>query len=149
LQDAVAPDAFEGEAAQLVLVEVVGGDWSGAQGADARDQDVPVGGARPGGAPVFEPGQQGVAGELAEGLAVTGEGDAPAGQIDIVQGEFADGPGAACTAAKATARRWAGVTAACSTDRISSAVIGSTVRSAPRPVRAENVVHVMRPGGIR
>ena len=91
VQDAVAPDVFEADAARLVLVEVVGGDRSGAQGADARDQDVPVGGVRPGGAPVSEPGQQGVAGELAEGLPVTGDSDAPAGQVDVVQGEFADG----------------------------------------------------------
>jgi hypothetical protein len=54
---------------------------------------VPVGGVRPGGAPVARPGQQGVAGELAEGLAVAGDGDAP-GQVDVRQGEFADGPGA-------------------------------------------------------
>jgi hypothetical protein len=91
LQDAVAPDVFEAGAARLVLVEVVGGDRSGAQGADARDQDVPVGGVRPAGAPVFEPGQQGVVGEAAEGLPVTGEGDAPVGQVDVVEGEFADG----------------------------------------------------------
>src|SRR5215470_8637602 len=79
------PDAFERDAARLVLVEVVGRDWSGEQGADARDQHVPVGGVRPGGTPVFEPGQQGVAGELAEALPVTGDGDAPAGQVDVVQ----------------------------------------------------------------
>jgi hypothetical protein len=79
LQDAVAPDAFEGDAAQLVLVEVVRRDRSGAQGADARDQDVPVGGVRPGGAPVSEPGQQRIAGELAQALPVAGEGAAPAG----------------------------------------------------------------------
>jgi hypothetical protein len=42
-------------------------------------QDVPVGGVRPGGAPVFEPGHQGVTGELAEGLPVTGDGEAPVG----------------------------------------------------------------------
>ena len=67
LQDAVTPDVFETDAARLVLVEVVGRDRSGAQGADARDQDVPAGGVRPAGTPVSEPGQQGVAGELAEG----------------------------------------------------------------------------------
>jgi hypothetical protein len=33
-------------------------------------------------------------GELAERLPVAGEGDAPVGQVDIVQGEFADGLGA-------------------------------------------------------
>ena len=41
-----------------------------------------------------EPGQQGVAGELAEALPVTGDSDAPAGQVDVVQGELADGLGA-------------------------------------------------------
>jgi len=66
-QDAVAPDVLEGDAA-LVPAEVAGGDRPGAQGAFARDQDVPVG-VRPGGAPVVKPGQQGVAGELAEGPA--------------------------------------------------------------------------------
>ena len=35
-----------------------------------------------------------MAGELAKGLAVTGDGDAPAGQVDVLEGEFADGPGA-------------------------------------------------------
>jgi hypothetical protein len=94
LQDAVTPDVFEADAARLVPVEVVGRDRSGAQGADTRDQDVPVGGVRPGGTPVSEPGQQGVAGELAKALPVTGEGDAPAGQVDVVQGELADGLGA-------------------------------------------------------
>ena len=34
---------------------------------------------------------RGVAGELAEGLPVVGQGDAPAGQVDVVQGELADG----------------------------------------------------------
>jgi len=97
-QDAVAPDALERDAAELVLAEVVGevagGDRPGAQGAFARDQDVPAGGVRPGGAPVVKLGQQGVAGELAEGLPVAGDADAPAGQVDVVEGEFADGPGA-------------------------------------------------------
>jgi hypothetical protein len=79
LQDAVAPDLFERDAVQLVLVEVVGRDRPSAQGADARDQHVPVGGVRPGGTPVSEPGQQGVAGDLAEALPVAGEGDAPTG----------------------------------------------------------------------
>ena len=77
LQDAVTPDAFDGDAARLVLVEVVGQDRPGAQGADAREQNVPVGGVRPGGAPVVELGQQGVAGEVAQALPVAGEGDAP------------------------------------------------------------------------
>jgi hypothetical protein len=55
---------------------------------------VPVGGVLPGGAPVVKPGQQGVAGELAEGLPVAGDADAPAGQVDVVEGGFAYGPGA-------------------------------------------------------
>jgi hypothetical protein len=61
-QDAVAPDVLEGDAALVpaeVVSEVAGGDRPGAQGAFARDQDVPAGGVRPGGAPVVEPGQQG------------------------------------------------------------------------------------------
>ena len=58
MQDAVTPEPFEADAARLVLVEIVGRDRSGAQGADARDQDVPVSGVRPGGTPVSEPGQQ-------------------------------------------------------------------------------------------
>jgi hypothetical protein len=91
VQDAVAPDVFEKDAVQLVLAGVVGRDRSGAQGADARNQDVPTGGVRPGGTPVFEPGQQGVAGELGEGLPVAGDGDTPTGQVNVVQGEFADG----------------------------------------------------------
>jgi hypothetical protein len=93
LQDAVTPDVVERETARLVLVEIVGRDRAGAQDADTRDQDVPVGGVRPGGAPVSEPGPQGVAGELAGGLPVTGEGDAPAGQVDVIQGQLADGFG--------------------------------------------------------
>jgi hypothetical protein len=63
---------------RLMLVEVVRRDRSGAQGADAREQHVPVGGVGPGDAPVVEPGQQGVAGEVAEGLPVVGQGNAPA-----------------------------------------------------------------------
>src|SRR5215472_12989607 len=97
MQDAVAPDVLEGGAALVpaeVFDEVAGGDRSGAQGAFARDQDVPVGGVRPGGAPVVKPGQQGVAGELAEGPGVAGDADAPAGQVDVFEGEVADGPGA-------------------------------------------------------
>jgi len=58
MQDAVAPDVFEGDAA-VGLAGVVRRDRPGAQGADARDQYVPVGGVRPGGTPVSEPGQQG------------------------------------------------------------------------------------------
>ena len=53
VQDAVAPDVLEGDAARVlaeVVGEVAGGDRSGAQGAFAREQDVPVGGVRPGGA---------------------------------------------------------------------------------------------------
>jgi hypothetical protein len=97
VQDAVAPDVLEGDATLVpaeIVGEVAGGDRSGAQGAFACDQDVPVGGVGPGGAPVVEPGQQGVAGELAEGLGVACDGDAPAGQVDVVEGESADGPGA-------------------------------------------------------
>ena len=70
----------EADAARLVFVEVVGGDRSGAQGADARDQVVLAGGVWPAGTPVSEPGQQGVVGEVPEGLPVTGEGDAPVGR---------------------------------------------------------------------
>ena len=33
-------------------------------------------------------------GEVAEGLPVPGEGDVPAGRVDVVKGEFADGLGA-------------------------------------------------------
>jgi hypothetical protein len=36
----------------------------------------------------------GVAGELAQRLPVPGDADAPAGQVDVLQGKFADGPGA-------------------------------------------------------
>lgn len=60
----------------------------------AGESEIIVGKALTGGTPVSEPGQQGVVGELAETLPVTGEGDAPAGQVDVVQGEFADGLGA-------------------------------------------------------
>ena len=138
-QDAVAPDVLEGDAALVpaeVVGEVAGGDRSGAQGAFAREQDVPVGGVRPGGAPVAKPGQQGVAGELAEGLPVSGNGDARLGRSMSSRVSSRMAPGrAACTAARAMARRWAGVAAACWTARICSAVIGSTVRPAPRPPR--------------
>jgi len=73
-----------------VLVEVVGGDRFGAQRADTRDQEVPVGGARPGGVSALQPRQQDRAGEVPEGLGVAGDGDPPAGQVDVVEGEFAD-----------------------------------------------------------
>ena len=46
LQDAVAPDVLEGDTVLVpaeVVGEVAGGDRSGAQGAFAREQDVPVG----------------------------------------------------------------------------------------------------------
>jgi len=110
---AFAPDVFERDAGRLVLAGVIGRDRPGAQGADARDQGVPAGGVRPGGTPVSEPGQQGVAGELAEALPVTGDGDARLGRSmsSRVSSRMALGR-AACTAASAIARRWAGVTAA-------------------------------------
>ena len=38
LQDAVTPDLFEADATRLVLVEIIGGDRPGAQGADACDR---------------------------------------------------------------------------------------------------------------
>jgi hypothetical protein len=136
LQDAIAPDTFERNAAQLVLIEEVSGDRFTAQRADARDQDVPVGGVRPGDAPVSEPAQQSVAGELAEALPWPARVMRRLGRSmsSRVSSRMALGR-AACTAASVMASRWAGVTAACSTARICSAVIGSMVRPAPRPPR--------------
>lgn len=56
-------------------IMIIGAGWS----FGAPVQHVPVGSVRPGGVPVAEPGQQRGAGELAQRLGVTGEGDAPAG----------------------------------------------------------------------
>ena len=95
VQDAVAPDVFEADAARLVLVEEVGGTRPVPRALMRESRTCRFGGVRPGGAPVSEPGQQSVAGELAEALPLAGEGDARAGQVDVVQGKFADGPGAA------------------------------------------------------
>ncbi len=54
------------------------------------DQDVPAGGARPGSAAVAGPGSEGLAGEFAGSPGVPGDGDAPAGQVEIIQREVPD-----------------------------------------------------------
>jgi len=67
---------------------------------------------------------------------VAGDADAPAGQVDVLEGEFADGSGAGGVhGGQGDGRRWAAVAAACWTARICPAVIGSMVRPAPRPPR--------------
>jgi hypothetical protein len=106
---------------------------------------MPVDGVRPDDTPVCEPGQQGIVGERAEALPVPARVMRRPGRSmsSRVSSRMALGR-AACTAASAMARRWAGVTAACPAARISSAVIGSKMRPAPRPpprcrVRSANV----------
>jgi hypothetical protein len=81
----VAADALDADAVPLQIPgEVAPADRPGSQGRSLGYQDVPVGGARPGGAAVVEPGPQCPAGELAEPLTVPGDGDAAVGQVDVV-----------------------------------------------------------------
>ena len=61
----VSADALDADAVPLqVPVELAPGDVPGPEGGFPGDQDVPVGGVRPGGAAVAEPGPQRPVGEL-------------------------------------------------------------------------------------
>ncbi len=94
VQNAVPANAVEVDAmAPQVEVEVALADGRDAKGGLLGDQDVPVGGVRPGGAALLEPGAQGPVGQLAEPLRVPGDGDAPVGQVEVVQQELPDGCG--------------------------------------------------------
>ncbi|KAB1143503.1 hypothetical protein F7R91_25460 [Streptomyces luteolifulvus] len=76
----VAADAFEVDAlVQQVPLEVFGADGPGSQGCLRVDQYVPVGGLRPGDPALGEPGQQGLVGQFAEPLGVSGDGDPTVG----------------------------------------------------------------------
>jgi hypothetical protein len=55
---------------------------------------VPVGSVRPGGAALVEPGAERTVGQLVEPLSVAGDGDAPVGQVQVVQQQVPDGCGA-------------------------------------------------------
>jgi hypothetical protein len=78
----VAADAFEVNAlVQQVPFKVFGADGPGSQGCLRVDQDVPVRGLWPGGPALVEPGQQGLVGQFAEPLAVSGDGDPAVGQV--------------------------------------------------------------------
>lgn len=92
LQHAVAADPVEGDArAQQVPLEVGAGDRPGFQGGLLRDQYVAVGRGWPGSTSVLEPVDQGSIGELTDPPWSAPEGDAPIGQVEVVEGEQADG----------------------------------------------------------
>jgi hypothetical protein len=66
VQHAVAADALDADAAGLqVERDVAPGDRTVPEGGLLRDQDVPAGGVRPGGAAVVEPGEQRLVAEVA------------------------------------------------------------------------------------
>jgi hypothetical protein len=91
VEDPVAADAFDGDAVPpQVPVEVVAGNGLDSEGGLLGDQDVPVRGAGPGRATMAEPVPEGFAGEFAESLGVPGDGDAPVGQVKVIQREMPD-----------------------------------------------------------
>jgi D-inositol-3-phosphate glycosyltransferase len=90
------------------------------------DEDVPIGGERPGGAAAVEPNFQRSEGQLAEPLAVSVECDAPVGHVQVVEGEVADGAGAGgVLGGQGDGNPLCGSTASPSMSRISSSVIGT------------------------
>src|SRR5450755_216744 len=92
VEDAVAADALDADAVGLqVEVDVAPGDRAVPEGGPFGDQDVPAGGVRPGCAAVVKPRPQRPVAEVAKPLGVAGDGDAPAGQVQVVKGEIADG----------------------------------------------------------
>ena len=134
MQDAVTPDAFQGDAARLVLIQVVRGDRPGPRALirEIRTCRLAVSGQ--------------VARRYSSQASKARRVRSPRGcrwparvmrrlgrsMSSRVSSRMAWGR-AACTAASAMASRWAGVTAACTAAWICSAVIGSMVRPAPRP----------------
>jgi hypothetical protein len=91
VQDPVAADPVDANAVGLeVEVKVTPGDGHVSERGPRRDQGVPVGGVRPGGAAVVKPGPQRLVAEVAESLGVARDGDAPVGQVQVVQGKGAD-----------------------------------------------------------
>ena len=87
----VAADALDADTVPPQLpVEVAAGNGLDAEGGLLADQDVPVGGARPGSPAVAKPGSEGPVGEFAESLGVPGDGDAPVGQVEVIQREVPD-----------------------------------------------------------
>ena len=65
MQYAVAADMFEADTTpQQMPFEVIGADRPDPQSGSLSDQNVPVGGVRPAGAALFEPGQQRQVGQL-------------------------------------------------------------------------------------
>jgi hypothetical protein len=93
MEHSVPADAFDGDAVPpQVPVEVAAGNGLGAEGGFRRDQDVAVGGTGPCGAAMAEPVLKGVAGEFADSLGVPGDGDAPVGQVKVIQDEMPDRP---------------------------------------------------------
>src|ERR1035441_5474933 len=111
VEDAVAADALDADAVGLqVEVDVAPGDRSLSEDGLLRDENVPAGSMRPGGAAVVKPEPQRPVAEVAEPLGVAGDGDAPAGEVQIVQGEGADGlPACGVDGGQGDDQRMAGV----------------------------------------
>jgi len=85
VEHSVAADAFDADSVPPQLtVDVALADGLGAERGFPGDQDVPVRGAGPGSAAMAEPGPEGTVGELAESLGVSGDGDAPVGQVEVI-----------------------------------------------------------------
>jgi hypothetical protein len=92
VQHAIAADALDADAVVLqVEIDVAPADRPVPEGGLLRDQDMPVGGVRPGGAAAVKPGPERPVAEVAEALRVPRDGDAPVRQVQVVQGEIADG----------------------------------------------------------
>lgn len=87
VQHAVAADAFDAAAVGLqVEVDVAPADGPAAEDGLLREEDAPVRSVRPGGAAAGKSGPQRLGAEVAEPLAAAGDGDAPAGQVQVIQG---------------------------------------------------------------
>src|SRR6266511_2645518 len=138
VQNAVAANAVEVDTVALQMkLEIALADGLDPEGGRLGDQYVPVGGVRPGVAALVEPGSEGTVGQLAEPLGVAGDGDAPVGQVQVVQHELPEcGGAAAWAAARARISRCAGLPATWSTARISASVMGSRVRSTSAALRS-------------
>src|SRR6266545_1854997 len=69
-------------------------DWAGLHGALLAEDQVRVGGVGPASAPVGEPGEQDLAGEVIEWADTAGDDQLPVAEVDVTELELPDGLGA-------------------------------------------------------
>ena len=100
-------------------------DWAGLHGALLAEDQVRVGGVGPASAPVGEPGEQDLAGEVIEWADTAGDDQLPVAEVDVTELELPDGLGAGGVhRGQSEARRAAGVAAA-----VAAAVVASPISS--------------------